>query len=56
MMRPYKTVETLARLIEQIEKWRELKIEGGKTIAYVMIMLKGITPLVQTATFNKDIW
>ena len=56
MMGPYNPAEPLARLINQLEKGRYFTREGGKMIAYVIMMLKGITPLVQTDTFNEDIW
>ena len=55
-MGPYNLVEPLARLIDQPEKGREFTIEVGQTIAYVMVVSKGITPLVQISTFNEDIW
>ena len=55
MMGPYNPVEPLARLINQLKKGIQFTRELGQMIAYVMIVLKGITPLVQTETFNEDI-
>ena len=46
MMGPYNPAEPLARLINQLKKVREFTREGGQMITYLMMTLKGITPLV----------
>ena len=52
---PYDPAEPLARLIEQLEKGRELAQEGGQMISDAMMVSKGITLLKQTELFNEDI-
>ena len=41
--------------MKQLEKGREFSYSGGKKIVNVMMVSKGITLLVKTATLNKDI-
>ena len=55
MMGPYDPAESLARLIEQLEKGREFAQEGGQTISDNMMMNKGITSLAQTGVLNDNI-
>ena len=55
MMGPYYPSETLTCLINQLKKGQGFSRSGGQMIANSMMALKGITLLVQTATFNKDI-
>ena len=55
MMRPYNPVEPLARLIDHLEKDRELVREGGQKISDAMMMSRGIALLEQTGIFNDDI-
>ena len=55
MMGPYYPSEPLTCLINQLKKGQEFSRSGGQMIANSMMALKGITLLVQTATFNKDI-
>ena len=52
---PYDPAEPLVRLIEQLEKGRELAQLGGHKIPDAMMMSKGITLLAQTGVFNDDI-
>ena len=54
-MRAYRTSETLARLIYQLEKGRESARAERKTIANAMMVSKGIDLLAQTENFNDDI-
>ena len=55
MMGPYNPAEPLARLIEQLEKGRELLGVVGQTISDDMMMSKLIALLAQTGIFNDDI-
>ena len=55
IMRAYRTSETLARLIYQLEKGRESARAERKTIANAMMVSKGIDLLAQTENFNDDI-
>ena len=55
MMVPYHHAEPLSRLVEQLEKGRELVQAGGQTISDAMMMSKGITILAQTGVFNNEI-
>ena len=55
MMERYDPVESLARLIENLENSREFARSGGKTISDEIMVSKCITLLTQMSTFNKDI-
>ena len=55
MMGPYDPVEPLSRLIEQLEKGRELARAGEKTISDSITVFNGITLLEQTVVFYDDI-
>ena len=55
MIRLYNPIESLAHLIDQLEEEREFPGSGGQTIADTMMVLKGVTPLAQTAPLNEDI-
>ena len=55
MMEPYDPAEPLSRLLEQLEKWREIARAGGQTISKAMMMSKSITLLAQAGNFNDDI-
>ena len=55
MMGPYDPAKTLARLIEQLEKGRELSRSGSQTIYDAMMISKGITLMAQKGNFNDDI-
>ena len=52
MMGTYDPTESLARLIEQLEKGRSFAQAGGQTVSDVMIMSKGIRLLSHTGIFN----
>ena len=54
IMGPYDSAETLAQLIDQLEKGREFTIAGGETIDNAMMVSKGITLLTQMVMFNED--
>ena len=53
MMGPYDRVEPLALLIEKLENGKEFAQAGRQTIAYAMMVSKGITLLAQTEMFNR---
>ena len=55
MMGTYDPAEPLARLIENLEKGRELARSGDHKISYAMMMSKGITLLAQTGFSNDKI-
>ena len=55
MMGPYNPTEPLTRLIEKLEKGREIAQAGGHTIADAIMVSKGITLLTQTEIFNEEI-
>ena len=51
-MGPYNPAEPLAQLIDKLENWREFSCAGRQKIDDAMMVLKGITLLEQTSTFN----
>ena len=53
MMWSYDPLETLSRLIEQLEKGGEFAHAGGQKISDSMMVSKGITLLSHTYTFYK---
>ena len=55
MMGPHGPTEPLARLIEQLEKGRELSGAGVQTISNARMMSKVITLLSQMGMFNYEI-
>ena len=55
IMGPYDPAEPLARIIEQLEKGRELLRSGGQKISDDMMMSRGITLLAQMGVFNNNI-
>ena len=55
MIGPYDPAETLARIIEQLEKGRQFAQAGGQRIYDAMMMSKGITLLAQIGVFNNNI-
>ena len=55
IMGPYNPAEPLARIIEQLEKWREFARAGGQKISGAMMMSKGIALLAQKVIFNYDL-
>ena len=51
----YEPAGTLAQLIVKLEEGREFAHAGWQTILDTMVVLKGITILSHTTTFNKGI-